>query len=159
MEINWDHPLTDSISTTASSLQQTPSAFGLSFSPTIPSFSGALKAIDVSDPKLVPAETRSLAIVFDFKGDSRFSGDARVIVTEAPEAPGEADRLVQMANDSQFPGSSLQATGSAKVLLLQANGIGRALWVENGVEYNVTGPAVSPDVALALAGDLIRQIG
>ncbi|GIU99310.1 MAG: hypothetical protein KatS3mg014_0926 [Actinomycetota bacterium] len=36
-------------------------------------------------------------------------------------------------------------------LLIQGNGIGRIIWLEGGLKFDITGPTVSPDQVILLA--------
>jgi hypothetical protein len=117
-----------------------------------------LRTVDVTDPAAEPPQGRGIAFVFDFAGDPRFSGDGRVYINEEPARGTEAELEAEVANPPGPPQDfSLQHVGPTTILLIQDHGVGSAEFLQNGIDYTVTGPAVPPAVVLQLASDLAAQ--
>ncbi|MGZ4138520.1 MAG: hypothetical protein ACXVQ1_01725 [Actinomycetota bacterium] len=129
--------------------------FGLIFQPAIPQFNAKLLTVDVNDPSFWPPQGRGVGFVYDFAGDTRFSGDARVFVGEEPAESNEEANLKQMAHS--LPLASVTSIEGRSVTLLQSDGVGRTLWVWENVEYTIAGPAVPPAVVMDLTRQFISQ--
>lgn len=156
--IDWDHPLANGMTTNLSALTTNATGQGLMFSPKVPAFSAKLRNVDVTDQRLEPPQGRGVAFIFDFSGDPRFPSDTRVYVNEQPSRGTEADMEAMVQNPPGPPGDfSLAHANGVTFLLIQDSGIGRAEFINNGVTFDVTGPAVPPNVALDLAIQLSQQ--
>ncbi len=147
--ISWDHPfLAEGKTVDVASLVASPKSFGLSIAPLRPVLStGVLRWVDVSSGGTV-------AFMYDFRGDPRFPTDGRVQVEEEP-ATMTQDALVQ----GTWAGTEHSVTniGSIAVLLRSNGGLADATFIYKGVMFDVTGPAVPPAAALAVATELATE--
>lgn len=158
--INWDHPLANGLSVSLLAVSSAPASLGLSFTPKVPAFGGKLTTVDVTDQRLEPPQGRGVAFIYDYSGDPRFPGDGRVYISEQPARGTETDMEAVAAHPPGPPEDfSLQHIGGTTFLLVQDGGVGNAQFLANGVDYGVTGPAISPQVALDLASRLSQQAG
>jgi hypothetical protein len=148
--VDWDHPFqAEGTTVEAATLIATPRAYGLRFTPTLPSLAGGrIRWVDVS-------RSGTVAFMFDFAGDVRFPSDARVQVEESVSSMGEAEFL-----SIKWAGTySLTRVGPTTILLQWYQGIGVARFVRGGLLYEVVGPALGPSDALDLATQLAKQLG
>lgn len=147
--INWDHPFqAEGKTVDASAVVASPQSFGLSIAPLRPVLSkGALRWVDVSNGG-------TIAFMYDFSGDPRFPTDGRVQVEEEPATMTQG-ALVQ----GTWAGTAHSVTnvGSIAVLLRSSGGLADATFIYKGVMFDVTGPAVPPAAALAVATELATE--
>jgi hypothetical protein len=147
---DWDHPfLSEGTTVSAESLASTPTAFGLRFTPTIPTFSsGRMRWTDLS-------RGGTVAFVLDFSGDPMFGADARVEVQESTATMTETE----FAGVHWSGTHSMTQYGSTAIVLKQYNGVGDILFIKHGVLFEILGPALSPDAGLQLGEQLAAQVG
>lgn len=109
-----------------------------------------------SPPKLIrvsgsPGNMGTAALVYDFGQTSDFPDDGRVrlLITRADI---DAAGLDEMAASS-YPGMTYERfrTPTGEALLMSAEGTGRVLLLKDGLKFDLTGPAVDPEVARRLA--------
>lgn len=143
--INWDNPIPDGA---VVALSHARSAGALSFSPTAPGFGRAPVTVEVANP----AMWHAVAFVYHFPTGPDFPVDGRVRVLEMETTVTQAD-LLAVASNPPGPASdfSVITISGHQALLVQGNGVGRVQFIRNGIEYDVTGPAVSPAEAEKLA--------
>lgn len=135
-QINWDHVLLSGIPTTVSSAVQDGQ---LSFEPLRPA-QPQPAYVEVTDPTVVaePAH-RGVAYYYDV------AGMGRVVLTESPATSSAEDlRAIADAHRGSGEYSILEVEG-APVLLIAANGIGRVRTIRDGIAFDITGPAISPE--------------
>ena len=147
--LNWDHPfMSEGETVDRNILVAEPAAFGLTFAPVVPVYAtGTLRWVDVSSHATV-------AFLFDFSSDTRFGTDARAEVQES-SATMTQDELIT----GPRPGvHSVTDVGSTAVLVLQSGGIADAMFIRDGVFYDIAGPALPPNAALDLATQLVKQL-
>lgn len=143
--VNWDSPLLDGVN--LSSLQAAQP--NLPFTPVAPRF-GAPDVIQIDDPAQVQPTDQTLALVFHLQDygtvlvEERSPGDWSLAQMQAraddPSAPPDAFQMVPVRNTSG--------------LLIQGDGVGRVIWIEKGILFDITGPAVAPQQVLKLAEGL-----
>lgn len=156
--INWDMPLPTGLIVTADQAQLVGK---LPFTPIAPAFAEAPVRVIVSDPALEAEELRAAVFVYDFPPGQGIGEDGRVRVleasTDAPETlfaeivAGHVGLIDEALYD-------LVQVGGHDALLIHTDTIGRVRFVRDGVSFDVTGPALAPDTALALAEDLARTV-
>jgi len=135
-QINWDHVLLSGIPTTVSSAVQDGQ---LSFEPVRPA-QPEPAYVEVTDPTVVadPAH-RGVAYYYDI------AGIGRVVLTESPATSSPEDlRAIADARRDSGEYSILEVDGTP-VLLIAANGIGRVRTIRDGIAFDITGPAISPE--------------
>ncbi|MGZ4211157.1 MAG: hypothetical protein ACXVQX_11240 [Actinomycetota bacterium] len=140
-------------------MTESPASFALSFTPTLPNFSGQLKSVWVSNPQFASAIERSVAFVFTFTADQGFTSDGRLDVVEGPARGTESDLEQMLNNNGTFPGAdfSLHQVGPTHILLMNYQGVGRAEFLKAGVWFDITGPAAPTQQVLDLASRLSQQ--
>jgi hypothetical protein len=146
--IDWDHPFgAEGVSVDPAVLVANPQALGVRFTVTVPVYPSArLRWVDVSSHATV-------AFMFDFSADPRFPTDGRVQVEESAATMTQAELIL-----GPRPGQSLTRVGSVIVVLVQYGGVGNAMFIRDGVLYDVLGPALPPDAAVDLATQLIATV-
>jgi hypothetical protein len=144
--IDWDAPLRGgmTVSSLAEAQQYVP------FRSRVPRFAGArLLRIQVDNPSEVAPTDRLLALVYDLPSHGRVVVEEKLShLTEeffarranAPDSPPGAFRLIRARG--------LQA------LLITDGRVGRVMWIEDGVLFDVTGLSVGPDEVVSLASEL-----
>jgi len=145
-KINWDAPLGDARLTSASAAAKDGA---LTFTPRTPQFSVAPVTVQVSDPD------QAVAYVYRFPLGVDFPTDGRIRVLEYATSSTEADVEGVAKNAPGPPEDFVVLTVSGhRALLVQADGVGRIQYIQNGVMYDITGPAAPTDVVKKLAAQL-----
>jgi hypothetical protein len=148
--INWDSPLPGG----KSSSTRTARADGrLPFAPTVPRFGIRPALVQVTNP--ASHDLPAVAYVYNFPAGQAFPVDGRVLVLEY-QAEVSEQQLEAVPADPPGPAADftvIRINGHG-ALLVHANGIGRVQFVQHGVMYDVTGPAVSPQEAEHLASEI-----
>ena len=99
-------------------------------------------------------EEKSVALVYQFPeegtvliqeslpGDWSIAQMRETVEAHANEPDGDptAPRAFQMVG-----------VRSTEGLLVQAHNVGRIMWIEDGILFDITGPTISPDQVLAIA--------
>lgn len=156
--INWDMPIPTGLVVTADEAQLVGE---LPFTPIAPVFAEAPVRVIVTDPAMEAEELRAAVFVYDFPPGQGIGEDGRVRVLEGiTDAPDDlfgqiVASHVGLTDESMY---DLALVGGRDALLIHTDAIGRVRFVRNGVYFDVTGPALAPDTALALAEDLARTI-
>jgi hypothetical protein len=102
--------------------------------------------IQVEDPAQVPAEERTVAFVYHLPASGTILVEERSAhltladLRRRADAPGVAKDAFQMVS-----------VRSTQGLLVSGNSIGRLLWIQGGVLFDIIGPSVSPSQVQALA--------
>ena len=148
--INWDSPLPGG---KASSTRTARADGRLPFAPTVPQFGLPPTLVQVTGP--ASNDQRTVAYVYHFPTGNAFPVDGRVRVLEYQASITEKQLEAVAANP---PGPAADFTvimiNGHGALLVHANGVGRVQFIEHGVMYDVTGPAVSPEEAEHLASEI-----
>ncbi len=156
--INWDKPLASGLEV---SVEQARLVGQLSFEPVVPDFTVEETSVVVSDPTLEAVELRAVAFVYDFPSGPDFPEDGRVHVLEGTtNAPQDLFSQivaghVGLADEENY---DLVTIGGEDALFIHTDMIGRVRFARNGVFFDVIGPALPPDTALALAEDLAHTV-
>lgn len=156
--INWDMPIPTGLVVSADEAQLVGK---LPFTPITPAFAEAPVRVIVSDPALEAEELRAAVFVYDFPAGQGIGEDGRVRVLEGvTDAPDDlfgqiVAGHVGLADESLY---DLALVGGRDALLIHTDTIGRVRFVRDGVYFDVTGPTLAPDTALALAEDLARTV-
>jgi len=107
-------------------------------------------------PKLIrvsgsPANMGTAALVYDFGRTDEFPDDGRVILLITP-ADIDAAGLDELAA-SFYPGMTYARfrTPTGEAILMSAEGTARVLLLKDGLKFDLTGPALDPEVARRLA--------
>lgn len=151
--INWDSPLPRG---KRSSMTAAITDGRLPFTPTAPRFSHNPALVEVTNPDDVNSPVmRAVAYVYHFPVGKDFPIDGRVRVLEYATQVTESQLEAVAANP---PGPAddfhvIRVNGHG-ALLVEANGIGRVQFIEHGIMFDVTGPAVSPQEARKLASQI-----
>lgn len=147
--VNWDKPFFDGPQTSVAGAR---TAGRLPFLPSLPRLPRPPVRIQVTNPGTTPPEQRAVAIVYRFPIGPDFPTDGRVVVEESatgqtvagleatvedPPGPAEDFRMIDVAGE--------------RALLSQHGGVGRVTFIRHGVTFDITGPAVSPAMAVRLA--------
>jgi len=148
--INWDSPLPGG---KASSTRTARADGRLPFSPAIPRFGRRPILIQVTGTASTDPPT--VAYVYRFPAGKDFPADGRVVVLEY-QAEITESQLEAVPADPPGPAADFTVIRINRhgALLVHANGIGRVQFIEHGVMYDVTGPAVSPGEAEYLASEI-----
>ncbi len=152
--LNWDLPLDAAKLATVGTAR----ALGkLPFAPVVPSFGLAPQVVQVSDPARVVAADRSVAFVYRFPTGPDFPTNGRVLVKESTATMTNETLRATAADPAGSAAVKFRMirVGSTPALLTTSSGAGRVQFVRDGVEYDVTGPAVSPAEVQRLAA-LVR---
>ena len=156
--INWDMPIPTGLVVSADQAQLLGK---LPFAPITPEFTQAPTRVVVSDPILESEELRAVAFVYDFPPGTGIAVDGRMHVLEGvTDASDDLFRDIVESHtgleDEQ--NYDLVTIGGRDALLIHTETIGRVRFVRDGIYYDLTGPALSPGTALALAEDLARTV-
>lgn len=118
-----------------------PDILDLGNKPTVVALTGSLKSVDVANQHLEPIQGRGVVFMFDFTGDSRFSGNTRVYVSAQPVRGTEAEMQAIISNPP-CPATdfSLRKFGSRTFLLVQNGNMGNSEFLSNGITSGVRGP-------------------
>ncbi len=151
-QINWDAPLGDGKLTSAGAAAKDGA---LPFAPRTPQFSIAPITVQVSDVATTQPADRAVAYVYKFPLGADFLTDGRVRVLEYATTSTEAE-LEGVAKNPPGPPEDFAVVTIAghSALLVQANGIGRIQYIQNGIMYDITGPAAPTAVVEKLAAQL-----
>ena len=156
--IDWSAPLTDAVDA-APSVAAIAAASPLSFRPLLPTLGGKVTRVQVSNPKIVAPQDRAIGVVLRFPTGADFPVDGRVFIEQTATTDTEASLDADAATNSLPAGvMHLVQLGTQNGLMIEANGIGRVAFIKSGVRYDLTGPAVSPRMALQLARALLESI-
>lgn len=151
-KINWDAPLGNAKSTSARAAAKDGA---LTFTPRTPRFSVAPTAVQVSDPAATAPADRAVAYVYKFPIGADFPIDGRIRVLEYPASTSEAD-LEGVATNP--PGSAedfaVITIAGHPALLVQADGVGRIQYIQNGIMYDITGPSAPTVIVKKIAAEL-----
>lgn len=144
--IDWAHPLHGGIPATRANAK----AVGhLPFTPTVPRFAVPERAVEVVDAAGIDGIHGSVAFIYEFETGPDFPVDGRVVVIEGVTDQTVADiPAIVASNGSQF---HEVVVGGEPALLIEGGGVGRVRLFRDGVVIDVTGPAVSPEMAMRLA--------
>jgi len=151
-KINWDAPLGDAKLTSARAAAKDGA---LTFTPRTPRFSVAPVDVQVSDPAATPPADRAVAYVYKFPIGADFPTDGRIRVLEYATSSSEAD-LEGVAKNPPGPAEDFAVITIAghPALLVQADGVGRIQYIQNGIMYDITGPSAPTTVVKKLAAQL-----
>ena len=154
--IDWDHPLGGPDFPSVGAAQDV-----VAFSIVTPRWGTPDMVETLPDPANVPPEVQIVALIF------HLPEEGTVVVREQPQGMDSVDHLRRRADTdfgsigrepSPAPGTpdpfQLVPLRGTYGLLIQGNGIGRIIWLERGLKFDITGPTVSPDQVLALARGL-----
>ena len=156
--VDWNAPLTEAVDATPS-VAGVAAASPLSFRPLLPTLGGKVIRVQVSNPKLVALQDRALVVVLRFPTGADFPVDGRVSIEETATTDTQASLDADAAANSLPAGvMHLVQLGAQNGVMIEARGIGRVAFINSGVRYDLTGPAVSPLLALQLARALLMSI-
>lgn len=151
-KINWDAPLSHAKWTSATAAAKDGA---LTFAPRTPRFPNAPAAVQVSDPAATAVADRAVVYLYKFPLGADFPTDGRIRVLEYATTSSEAD-LEGVAKNPPGPAEDFAVITIAGHLglLVQAHGVGRIQYIQNGVMYDVTGPSAPTAVVKKLAAEL-----
>jgi hypothetical protein len=151
--IDWSHPLGGPDFPSVAAAQEV-----TAFEIVVPRWGKPDVVETVPDPADQPPEMQLVALIF------HLPEEGTVVVWEQPQGTDSVDHLKQLADTnygsvgrepSPGPGTpdpvQLVPLRGTYGLLIQGNGIGRVIWLEGGLKFDITGPTVSSDQVLALA--------
>lgn len=151
--IDWEHPLGGPQFMSASAAQPT-----VPFQIVVPKWGHPDVVETLPNVANVPAPAFVLAMVF------HLPEEGTVLLREQLQNMDSLEHLKELA-DTNFGSLSREPSPSPGVpdpvqlvplrgtegLLVQAHGVGRIVWLENGIRFDITGPTVTPDQVVALA--------
>jgi hypothetical protein len=147
--VNWDAPLSDGITTDLASARQVGQ---LPFAVHQPRFPASPRRIQVEDPRI--DEGRSVWFAYDFGRSAKLPTDGRVTVYERLATDADAAALRGMAAED-YPGdlevTLIDVPGATLATLHTGSGLGRAIVIRDGLRFDISGPALTAEVALELA--------
>ncbi|MDX6255090.1 MAG: hypothetical protein QOJ11_1424 [Frankiales bacterium] len=146
--VDWDARLTGGVAT---SVAQLASVGKLNFPVLIPTFGIPPKRAEVTTARTDPVAKR-VVLHYDFGVTKAFPVDGRVVVNESPTVMTVADLTTLGVPNSGLVNKLITVAGKPAVLL-SANGQGRVLFVRDGTLVDIAGPALSPAMAMKLAGE------
>jgi hypothetical protein len=141
--IDWDRPIPNGI--TVSGARQAQDY--VDFKVPAPRLAGVTRRVMVSNPEWSPDESlRSVVFVYDVPTAGR------VLRTIRRTDASQAD-LVAASESTAFPPGTFELVSIAggKGLLTKGRGLGRLEWLADGLLFDLSGPAVTPAQAIALA--------
>ncbi len=155
--IQWDAPFGSDAPTFTNTAD---AASGLPFKPEEPSWGKPSSIQTIPESMLSSKADQQIAFIYDLPDEGK------VLVEESLPGDYSIDVFAQMVAD--HPASSADSTGSqpevppfqlvevrgTKGLLVQANGIGRVMWIEDGLLFDIFGESVTPDQVLRLANGM-----
>ncbi|MDX6228885.1 MAG: hypothetical protein QOI76_2275 [Frankiales bacterium] len=146
--VDWDARLAGGVAT---SVAQLASVGKLNFPVLIPTFGIPPKRAEVTTARTDPVAKR-VVLHYDFGVTKAFPVDGRVVVNESPTVMTVADLTTLGVPNSGLVNKLITVAGKPAVLL-SANGQGRVLFVRDGTLVDIAGPALSPAMAMKLAGE------
>lgn len=152
LEINWDDVVANTVTVPLDSLETSEL---LGFTPIVPDLGILPTRVAATDPKAgVGLESQNAVFYYDLEAGSDI-GEGRVVVIEAATSQTDADirKIAESRNDPE--GYTVVDVSGRSVLLISGQGLGRARFVSGGQVFDVAGPQLTPDGALAVAGPLI----
>ena len=140
--INWDSPLVDGVQMSSVADAQPHVAFQI----VLPGFLQP-DLIQIDDPTQVSPDEETVAFVF------HTTNYGTVVLQESEPNGWTVGQMQARANDANAPAGAFQMVKVKGIdaLLIQGSGIGRVMWLKNGVLFNLTGNQISPQQVQNLA--------
>jgi hypothetical protein len=141
--INWDAPF----GSAAPSYPNADSADkALPFKVVVPAWGTPDLIQTIPEAALAGPSDQVVALVYHLKNEGT------VNVEESLPGSWSLDRMIQTASD--HAGFQMVPLRRTQGMLVEGNGVGRIMWIENGLMFDITGPSVTTDQVLALAEKL-----
>jgi hypothetical protein len=148
--IDWERPFHETGPTFATPVEANAV---LPFKVVVPSLPGP-NLIQTLPPASVPKDEQVVALVY------HFPGAGTVVIQES--LPGDKDlgwlreTVAAHADEPVDDPAAPQAFRIVDIrktegMLIQGNGVGRIVWIEDGLLFDITGPTVTPEQVLAIA--------
>lgn len=149
ISIIWDRPIPDG--TVVSTIDEAVQVGKLTFTPLLPNFGVLPVSIEVADP----TEFQATAFMYNFPLSAEFPTDGHVRVLES-KALISQQALLNVVSNPPGPAEDFKVVQIAgqDALLVQGNGVGRVQFIRDGIQFDVTGPEISPEECERLASQL-----
>lgn len=152
LAVDWAHPF-DGLASPVASAADAVRIGGLHFAPLAPALGGVRPTI------WAPHRTgvfQGVALQYRFGASSEHPTAGLVSVAETPTNGDHWRGFVGHRGPAEV---SLVNVAGHDGALIQDNGIGRVLFTAGAIDYDITGPAVSPRDVLAIAEELATAAG
>lgn len=150
--VDWNAPVIRGIDVTEATAQEVAQA---EFVVNVPELPGTLLRIQATDPAAYPPDFRGYGVLFDVPIDGS-SSVVRVFIEELPVAPNETLLARNMAANNG-EGFELEMVDGVEVVFIQPAERVSAIFVHDGVKYNVYGPAPPRSVIRLVVAALIAN--
>lgn len=159
--IDWNAPIFQGLT---SSVESAVHDGGLSFTPAVPTLVGELAGVQVTDPAVVPAGLRGVALVFNFPIGADYPEDGRLVVQEREELKLSSADLASIAANppgphSNFSLTTIAGTDEPALLISSGTGYGRLIFIFKGINFDITGPYVTIESVTAAAAAVYKAAG
>ena len=151
-EPNWDAPVVGGVEVTAETAQEVAGAAFDVYAPTLPN--GTLLLIQATDPAQYPEDFRGYGVLYDVTTED--GPVVRLFIEETPVGVGEEDLAREMATNNG-PGFDLEVVDGVEVVFIQQGEQASAIFLRDGVKYNMYGPALPMSVVRDAVAEMIAQ--
>lgn len=147
--VNWDAPVLDGIDATEETAQ---ALAQVDFAIDVPALAGELIRIQSTDPGVYPEDMRGYGVLFDMSAVLGAPDGIRLMIEETRATPDDPQFIRNIAVTGD--GYSLELVESVEVVFIHPAEKASAVFVYNGVKYNVYGR----DLPLAMVRDAVETI-
>ncbi len=150
-QVNWDSPVVGGVEVTAESAQE---VAGAAFDVDVPTLrSGTLVMIQAMDPERHPEDFRGYGVLYDVSTDD--GQVLRLLIEETSVGPGEEELVRGLASNG--PGYELEIVDGVEVAFIHPGDRASAIFLRDGIKYNVNGPALPLSVVRDTVAEIISQ--
>lgn len=151
-QVNWDSPVVGGVEVTVETAQ---GVAGAAFDVEVPILrNGTLLMIQATDPERYPEDFRGYGVLYDVTTDD--GQVVRLLIEETSVGPGEDELVRDLASNG--PGYELEIVGGVEVAFIQPGERASAVFLRDGVKYNVNGPALPQSVVRDTVAEIIAQV-
>lgn len=147
--VNWDAPVIDGIDATEETAQ---ALAQVDFAIDVPALAGELIKIQSTDPGVYPEEMRGYGVLFDMSAVVGAPDGIRLMIEETRATPDDPQFIRNIAGTGD--GYSLELVESVEVVFIHPTESASAVFVYNGVKYNIYGR----DLPLSIVRDAVATI-
>lgn len=149
---NWDSPVAWGIDVTEETARQVAQA---DFDVRVPDLKGELLKIQATDPAEYPEDGgRGYGVLYDVATGDGQSQVARLLIEETLALPSD-DGLAR-ALSGNGSGFALEVVDGVEVCFIDPAGAASAVFVHDGIKFNVQGPALPMPVVRAAVAAIIK---
>lgn len=149
--VNWDSPVVGGIEVTAETAQE---VAGAAFDVDVPTLrNGTLLMIQATDPEQYPEDFRGYGVLYDITTDD--GQVVRLLIEETSVGPGENGLVRGLSSNG--PGYELEIFGGVEIVFIHPGERASAIFLRDGIKYNVNGPALPLSVVRDTVAEVIAQ--